>query len=305
MMSIFIITGISGSGKSVALHALEDAGYDCVDNLPVNLLESLVQSLENSGSQKIAVAIDARRGISIQELPSILEKLQNKYSVNVIFLNASTETLVKRFSETRRRHPLSSKNLENAHTSLIEAIDLERSLLEILSEKAHSIDTSNMRAYALRTWVLDLVEHQPQKLMLLFESFGYKHGLPQDADMVFDMRCIPNPHYDPALRPLTGNDQAVIDFLDTQEDFHGMYLEIQQFIQKWLPKYMVDRRSYLTIAIGCTGGQHRSVAMVNKLTQDFRNNPDLLFSGIQFISRHRELDNLPTKKTTQTNSKDS
>jgi len=303
MMSIFIITGISGSGKSVALHALEDAGYDCVDNLPVNLLESLVLSLENSGSQKIAVAIDARRGESIKELPETLEKLQKKYVVNVIFLNATTETLVKRFSETRRRHPLSSKHLENAQTSLTEAIDLERSLLEVLSEKAHSIDTSNMRAYALRTWVLDLVEHQPQKLMLLFESFGYKHGLPQDADMVFDMRCIPNPHYDPILRPLTGNDQAVIDFLDTQTDFHEMYLEIQKFIETWLPKYMIDRRSYLTIAIGCTGGQHRSVAMVNKLTQSFKNNPDKRYSGIQFISRHRELDNLALKKTSQTTSK--
>lgn len=296
-MSIFIITGISGSGKSVALHALEDAGYDCVDNLPVNLLESLIESLHNSGSEKLAIAIDARRGESIKLLPDILTKLKEKHSVNVIFLNASTETLVKRFSETRRRHPLSSKNLDSAEKSLIEAIHLERALLEVLSEKAHSIDTSNMRAYALRSWVLDLVDHEPQKLTLLFESFGYKHGLPQDADLVFDMRCIPNPHYDPILRPLTGNDPAVIQFLDLQTDFHEMYLEISKFLEKWLPKYMVDKRSYLNVAIGCTGGQHRSVAMVNKLTETFKNNPDPVFEGIQFILRHRELDNLAPKKT--------
>lgn len=295
-MSIFIITGISGSGKSVALHALEDAGYDCVDNLPVNLLESLIDSLHNSGSEKLAVAIDARRGESIKKLPDILAKLQEKHSVNVLFLNASTETLVKRFSETRRRHPLSSKNLDSAEKSLIEAIHLERTLLEVLSEKAHSIDTSNMRAYALRSWVLDLVDHEPQKLTLLFESFGYKHGLPQDADLVFDMRCIPNPHYDPELRSLTGNDPAVIQFLDLQTDFHEMYLEISKFLEKWLPKYMVDKRSYLNVAIGCTGGQHRSVAMVNKLTESFKNNSNELFEGIQFISRHRELDNLALKK---------
>jgi UPF0042 nucleotide-binding protein len=295
-MSIFIITGISGSGKSVALHALEDAGYDCVDNLPVNLLESLIESLHNSGSEKLAVAIDARRGESIKLLPDILTKLKEKHSVNIIFLNASTETLVKRFSETRRRHPLSSKNLDSAEKSLIEAIHLERALLEVLSEKAHSIDTSNMRAYALRSWVLDLVDHEPQKLTLLFESFGYKHGLPQDADLVFDMRCIPNPHYDPVLRPLTGNDPAVIQFLDLQTDFHEMYLEISKFLEKWLPKYMVDKRSYLNVAIGCTGGQHRSVAMVNKLAETFKKNPNQIFEGIQFILRHRELDNLATKK---------
>ena len=296
-MSIFIITGISGSGKSVALHALEDAGYDCVDNLPVNLLEKLIESLQDSGSEKLAIAIDARRGESIKELPNILTKLEEKHQVNVLFLNASTETLVKRFSETRRRHPLSSKNLDNAEKSLIEAIHLERALLAALSEKAHSIDTSNIRPYALRSWVLDLVEHQPQNLTLLFESFGYKHGLPQDADLVFDMRCIPNPHYDPILRPLTGNDPGVIDFLDMQPDFHEMYLEISKFLEKWLPKYMVDKRSYLTVAIGCTGGQHRSVAMVNKLKSDFKTNTNKVFSGIEFISRHRELDNLAIKKT--------
>jgi UPF0042 nucleotide-binding protein len=296
-MSIFIITGISGSGKSVALHALEDAGYDCVDNLPVNLLEKLIESLQDSGSEKLAVAIDARRGESIKELPQILSKLKESHQVDVLFLNASTETLVKRFSETRRRHPLSSKNLDNAEKSLIEAIHIERELIAALSEKAHSIDTSNIHPYALRSWVLDLIKHQPQNLTLLFESFGYKHGLPQDADLVFDMRCIPNPHYDPILRPLTGNDPAVIDFLDMQADFHEMYVDISKFLEKWLPKYMVDKRSYLTIAIGCTGGQHRSVAMVNKLSANFKSNSDKAFNGIEFISRHRELDNLTIQKT--------
>lgn len=295
-MSIFIITGISGSGKSVALHALEDAGYDCVDNIPVNLLESLIDSLHQSGSEKLAIAIDARRGESIQELPAIIEKLQNKYSVKVLFLNATTDTLVKRFSETRRRHPLSSKNLENANNSLIEAINLERELLQALNEKAHSIDTSNIRAHALRTWVLDLVQHDNAGLTLLIESFGYKHGIPQDADLAFDVRCILNPHYDPVLRPLTGNDQAVIDFLDQQTDFHEMSEDICAFIEKWLPKYMLDKRSYLTIAIGCTGGQHRSVAMVNLITKKLKANQNDLYKGIEFISRHRELDNLNVKK---------
>lgn len=296
-MSIFIITGISGSGKSVALHALEDAGYDCVDNIPVNLLESLVDSLQNSGSEKMAIAIDARRGESIQELPTIIDKLQQKHQVRVIFLNASTETLVKRFSETRRRHPLSSKNFENAEKSLVEAINLERNLLQTLAEKAHSIDTSNIRAHALRSWVLNLVQKGNQGLTLLIESFGFKHGVPQDADLVFDMRCIPNPHYDPELRPLTGNDQAVIDFLNHQTDFHAMAIDIASFVEKWLPKYMLDKRSYLTIAIGCTGGQHRSVAMVNQLIASFNKNSSDVFNGVELLSRHRELDNLNTKKT--------
>jgi UPF0042 nucleotide-binding protein len=298
-MSIFIITGISGSGKSVALHALEDAGYDCVDNIPVNLLENLIDSLHQSGSEKLAIAIDARRGESIQELPAILEKLQKNYSVKVLFLNATTDTLVKRFSETRRRHPLSSKNLENSNNSLIESINLERELLQALNEKAHSIDTSHIRAHALRTWVLDLVQHDHAGLTLLIESFGYKHGLPQDADLAFDVRCILNPHYDPLLRPLTGNDQAVIDFLDQQPDFHEMSEDICAFIEKWLPKYMHDKRSYLTIAIGCTGGQHRSVAMVNLITKKLKASQNNLYKGIEFLSRHRELDNLNVKKANQ------
>ena len=296
-MSIFIITGISGSGKSVALHALEDAGYDCIDNLPVNLLESLIESLQKSGSENLAISIDARRGESIQELPKILDKLEKKHHVKILFLNASTETLVKRFSETRRRHPLSSRNLENAEKSLIEAINLERGLLQALAERAHSIDTSNIRAHILRAWVLDLVEQDKQGLTLLIESFGYKHGLPQDADLAFDVRCILNPYYDPALRPLTGNDQAVIDFLDQQADFHEMAKDIESFIKKWLPRYMLDKRSYLTIAIGCTGGQHRSVAMVNLLVNHLKNSSDEQFKGIHFLSRHRELDNLLPKNS--------
>ena len=295
-MSIFIITGISGSGKSVALHALEDAGYDCVDNIPVNLLENLIDSLQKSGSEKMAIAIDARRGESIQELPTIIDKLEEKHKVRVIFLNASTETLVKRFSETRRRHPLSSKNFENAEKSLIEAINLERALLQALAEKAHSIDTSNIRAHALRSWVLNLVQKGNEGLTLLIESFGFKHGVPQDADLVFDVRCIPNPHYDPGLRPLTGNDQPVIDFLNNQPDFHAMALDISAFVQKWLPNYMLDKRSYLTIAIGCTGGQHRSVAMVNQLLNMFNKKTDQVFEGVELLSRHRELDNLSLKK---------
>lgn len=295
-MQINLITGISGSGKSVALRAFEDAGYDCVDNLPVSLLESLIHTLEKENSERIAVAIDARRGESIAELPSILENLRSHHQVRVVFLNADTNTLVQRFSETRRRHPLSKSTTQTQSTTLIEAIDNERALLEPLRAQAHSIDTSNLPSHALRSWIQDLLKDKPLGLTVVFESFGFKKGVPSDADLVFDVRCLPNPHYDKVLRPLTGNDAPVKEFLEKIPEVISMESDITQFIEKWLPQYIADGRSYLTVAIGCTGGQHRSVYLVNRLSEYFRANKELSTLQLNFLDRHRELDSIPAIK---------
>ena len=295
-MQINLITGISGSGTSVALRAFEDAGYDCVDNLPVSLLESLIHTLEKENSERIAVAIDARRGESIAELPSILENLRSHHQVRVVFLNADTNTLVQRFSETRRRHPLSKSTTQTQSTTLIEAIDNERALLEPLRAQAHSIDTSNLPSHALRSWIQDLLKDKPLGLTVVFESFGFKKGVPSDADLVFDVRCLPNPHYDKVLKPLTGNDKPVKEFLEKIPEVISMESDITQFIEKWLPQYIADGRSYLTVAIGCTGGQHRSVYLVNRISEYFRANKALSTLQLNFLDRHRELDSIPVVK---------
>jgi UPF0042 nucleotide-binding protein len=292
-MQINLITGISGSGKSVALRAFEDAGYDCVDNLPVTLLENLITTLESEKSERIAVAIDARRGQSIAELPQILENLRRNHQVRVLFLNADTNTLIQRFSETRRRHPLSGKTQQSQAATLIEAIDKERNLLEPLRTQAHSIDTSNLPAHALRSWIQDLLKDKPQGLTVIFESFGFKKGLPSEADLVFDVRCLPNPYYDKLLRPLTGKDQPVREFLEKLPEVVSMENDIVQFIEKWLPHYIADGRSYLTVAIGCTGGQHRSVYLVSRIIAHFLAQKNLVALQINFLSRHRELDSIP------------
>jgi UPF0042 nucleotide-binding protein len=294
-MQINLITGISGSGKSVALRAFEDAGYDCVDNLPVTLLENLITTLEGEKSERVAVAIDARRGQSIAELPRILENLRRHHQVRIVFLNADTNTLVQRFSETRRRHPLSGKTQQTQAATLIEAIDKERSLLEPLRTQAHSIDTSSLPAHALRSWIQDLLKDKPQGLSVIFESFGFKKGLPSEADLVFDVRCLPNPHYDKVLRPLSGKDQSVREFLEKIPEVISMENDIIQFVEKWLPHYIADGRSYLTIAIGCTGGQHRSVYLVSRIIAHFLSQKDLAELQINFLSRHRELDSIPAK----------
>ena len=294
-MQINLITGISGSGKSVALRAFEDSGYDCVDNLPVSLLQNLISVLENQKCEQVAVAIDARRGESIAQLPPILESLRHQHQVRVIFLNANTETLVQRFSETRRRHPLSANTKQSQSTTLIEALDKERNLLAPLQEQAHSIDTSSLTAHALRSWIQDLLKDKPLGLTVVFESFGFKKGVPSDADLVFDVRCLPNPHYDKTLRPLSGNDKPVIAFLENIPAVNSMASDIIQFIEKWLPHYIADGRSYLTIAIGCTGGQHRSVYLVNRISEYFRLRKNLTELQITFLDRHRELDSIPVK----------
>ena len=294
-MQINLITGISGSGKSVALRAFEDAGYDCVDNLPVTLLENLITTLEGEKSERVAVAIDARRGKSIAELPKILENLRRNHQVRIVFINSDTNTLIQRFSETRRRHPLSGKTQDAQAATLIEAIDKERSLLEPLRMQAHSIDTSNLPAHALRSWIQDLLKDKPQGLTVIFESFGFKKGLPSEADLVFDVRCLPNPHYDKALRPLSGKDQAVREFLEKIPEVVSMEGDIIEFVEKWLPHYIADGRSYLTVAIGCTGGQHRSVYLVSRIIAHFLPQKDLAALQINFLSRHRELDSIPAK----------
>lgn len=296
-MQINLITGISGSGKSVALRAFEDAGYDCVDNLPVSLLESLIITLEKEKSERVAVAIDARRGQSIADLPSILESLRRNHQVRIVFLNADTNTLVQRFSETRRRHPLSTNVQQSQSATLIEAIDKERNLLEPLRAQAHSIDTSNLSAHALRSWIQDLLKDKPLGLSVIFESFGFKKGVPSEADLVFDVRCLPNPYYDKDLKPLTGNDKPVKEFLEKIPEVVNMERDIIQFIDKWLPHYIADGRSYLTVAIGCTGGQHRSVYLVSRISEHFRKQKDLIALQLNFLDRHRELDSIPVAKS--------
>lgn len=297
-MQIHLITGISGSGKSVALRAFEDAGFDCIDNLPVSLLEALITTLETENRERVAVAIDARRGDSIAQLPQLLEKLQANHQVRVLFINADTNTLVQRFSETRRRHPLSVKAGANPDqtiaNTLIEALELERKLLEPLSKTAHSIDTSNLPAHTLRSWIQDLIKDKPVGLTVILESFGFKKGLPNEADLVFDVRCLPNPYYDKLLRPLTGRDELVKNFLSAIPEVNAMADDIFRFVQNWLPHYIADGRSYLTIAIGCTGGQHRSVYLINRLGQALEKN-EVSTLPIHLLYRHRELDSNPEK----------
>jgi len=277
-MQLFLISGLSGSGKSVALNVLEDSGYYCVDNLPAELLHVLTNNLTLAGVKKIAVSVDVRSGNSFLLLPQYIEKLkQQNIAVHVLFLDAKTETLVKRFSETRRLHPLS----DGART-LPECVALERELLADIANIGHHIDTSELNANALRAWIKQFITLDRARLTLLFESFGFKNGLPLDADLVYDVRCLPNPHYDPVLRPLTGRDRLVIDFLDGSPVVQKMYANIRDFVEEWLPGFVADNRSYLTVAIGCTGGQHRSVYLAEKLAQHFK-------SQQQVLLRHREL----------------
>ena len=284
-MHILIISGLSGSGKSIALNLLEDAAYYCVDNLPPQLLQPLVDQLGQQGYRKIAVAIDIRGGGGIETLPQQLDALRaQKHDVQFLFLDSKTETLRKRYSETRRRHPLASDD-----RTLSEAIAEERVRLARVAELGHHIDTSDLKPNALREWIRQFIavngdhtQTQTQTLTLSFESFGFKHGLPLDAELVFDVRCLPNPHYEPDLRPLTGRDPPVIDFLEAEPDVLRMRDDIARFVETWLPAYIRDNRSYLTVGIGCTGGQHRSVYIAEWLAQNFSDRARVLV-------RHREL----------------
>ncbi len=277
-MQLFVLSGLSGSGKSVALKVLEDSGFYCVDNLPAELLNGLVDYLLAAGYVDIAVSIDVRSANSVQRLPEILLQIMQKdFAVHVLFLDAKTDTLVKRFSETRRMHPLS-----DGVRTLPECVQYERELLAEISNIGHHIDTSELKTNALSNWIKQFIQLDRAKLTLLFESFGFKHGIPLDADFVFDVRCLPNPFYTPQLRPLTGRDAPVIEFLQSTPAAQEMFDDISGFIARWLPHFIADNRSYLTVAIGCTGGQHRSVYISEKLSQHFQQQQQVLL-------RHREL----------------
>jgi UPF0042 nucleotide-binding protein len=285
-MHIVLITGISGSGKSVALNVLEDAGYYCVDNLPPALLPALVAAVNETGTGKVAVAVDARSAESLVELPVSVRRLREQgHSVKVMFLTSSTHSLVARFSETRRSHPLSHELRpgENpaSRRTLIECIAEERERLSAIENLGHVIDTSELSANKLRAWIKELAEVDHAPLTLFFESFAFKVGVPLDADFVFDVRAIPNPYYDLALRPLTGRDAPVIAFLDAQPSASEMLEDIRKFVEKWLPSFKTDNRSYLTVAVGCTGGQHRSVYRAERLGAYFGTTE-------RVIVRHRE-----------------
>jgi UPF0042 nucleotide-binding protein len=285
-MRIVLITGISGSGKSVALNVLEDTGYYCVDNLPPALLSQLVSQLTDEGTQALAVAVDARSAESLVNLPDAVQALrQQGHDVKIMYLTANTHSLVARFSETRRSHPLSHelKPGQNpaARRTLIECISEERERLSAIEQLGHVIDTSELSANKLRAWIKDLVQSENAPLTLFFESFAFKVGVPLDADFVFDVRAIPNPYYDLALRPMTGRDAPVIAFLDAQPSADEMFKDIRDFVAKWLPSFKTDNRSYLTVAVGCTGGQHRSVYMAERLARHFHPTE-------QVVLRHRE-----------------
>lgn len=285
-MRIVLITGISGSGKSVALNVLEDAGFYCVDNLPPALLPSLIDTLASEGTQRCAVAVDARSAESLVGLPVTVARLREVgHDVKVMFLTANTHSLVARFSETRRSHPLSHEVRPNenpaARRTLIECIAEERDRLGAIEKLGLVIDTSELSANKLRAWIKELIEIERAPLTLFFESFAFKLGVPLDADFVFDVRAIPNPYYDLALRPLTGKDEPVIAFLEAQDSANEMLEDIRKFIEKWLPAFKTDNRSYLTVALGCTGGQHRSVYMAERLAAYFGKTE-------QVVLRHRE-----------------
>ena len=283
-MKLTIISGRSGSGKSTVLHILEDRGYYSIDNLPASLLPALADRISNGNTHlsDIAVSIDARNiSADLQQAPEIISELQaRELSTEIIFLDANSQTLLKRFSESRRKHPLS-----NESTDLREAIDIESALLESISMMANLvIDTSNMSLHQLRDLVKNrLLETSETNMALLFESFGFKNGVPVDADLVYDVRCLPNPYWDTALRSLTGLDADVAKFLESQDEVQEMVDDITAYLEKWLPRYESNNRSYITVAVGCTGGHHRSVYMGEKLRRYFSSK----IKNVQI--RHRDL----------------
>ncbi|OGA98385.1 MAG: RNase adaptor protein RapZ [Burkholderiales bacterium RIFCSPHIGHO2_12_FULL_61_11] len=282
-LAIVLITGMSGSGKSVALHALEDAGYYCVDNLPPELLTAFVALEQRHDVQRVAIAMDVRSATSLPLVPQQLRQFRAQgVAVQSLFLDANTETLVRRFSETRRLHPLSRTDASDQHRALVDAIELERELLGELREQAHVLDTSMIRSSQLQGYVKSLIEAPATQLTLVFESFAFKRGVPLDADFVFDVRMLANPHYESELRDLTGLDKPVADFLKAQSEVADMFSHIEQFLSHWLQAMVRDHRSYVTVAIGCTGGQHRSVYLAEALAEEF---------GKQWhtLKRHREL----------------
>jgi UPF0042 nucleotide-binding protein len=286
-MHLVLITGMSGSGKSVALRALEDLGFYCIDNLPPELLMPLIKLERTNQAGQLAIAMDVRSAASLPQVPSQLAQLKTQgMQVDCLFLDASTDTLMRRFSETRRRHPLSKSETpdhdHDQHRALAEAIDLERELLSELRGQAHVIDSSIIRPTQLQSYVKSFIDSPGDPLTLVFESFAFKRGVPNDADFVFDVRMLPNPHYEPGLRDLTGCDAPVVDFLQQQADVQAMLTQIHAFLDHWLDAMARNHRSYVTVAIGCTGGQHRSVYLVEQLNA-------LFAPRWSTLKRHREI----------------
>jgi UPF0042 nucleotide-binding protein len=287
-VELILITGMSGSGKSVALRAVEDAGYYCVDNLPPELLLSFVALEQHHRANRVAIAMDVRSATSLPLVPAMLSELREEgVAVHPLFLDATTDTLVRRFSETRRRHPLSSTARTaqvgvDEQRALVDAIELERELLADLREHAHVIDSSVLRPGQLQAYVKSLISTPPSQLTLVFESFAFKRGIPVDADYVFDVRMLPNPHYEPELRDLTGLQEPVVAYLKQYPEVERMYDHIAGFIAHWLEPLAQNHRSYVTVAVGCTGGQHRSVYLVERLAAEFS-------AHWTTLKRHREL----------------
>jgi RNase adapter protein RapZ len=282
---VILVTGISGSGKSVALHALEDSGFFCVDNLPPELLRDFIRLEHERFAHRVAAAVDVRTAGSLPHLLPLIDELRREgVRVRSIFLDASTDALLRRFSETRRPHPLSAiQTGSDPARALVEAIELERQLLADLREVSTVIDTSQLRPSLLRGWLRAMVGARQSALTLVFESFAYKNGVPLDADFVFDVRVLPNPYYLRELRPLCGRDAPVATYLERQPDAVAMVSQIETFLNYWLQAFEDDQRSYLTVALGCTGGQHRSVYAVETLARRFEGRQATLI-------RHRELD---------------
>ncbi|WP_374435131.1 RNase adapter RapZ [Inhella sp.] len=291
LRELVLVTGMSGGGKSIAMHALEDAGFFCIDNLPPELLLNFMALERQREARRVAIAVDVRSKGSLPHVLPLLKQLRAEgHAVRSIFLDASTDALLRRFSETRRPHPLRDvTGEEREHGAaddsrlLLDAIEIERELLAALRVESTVIDTSLLRPAQLRAWVRDLVSVRGGSLTLVFESFAFKHGVPSDADFVFDVRVLPNPYYVHELRALTGRDEPVAQYLDMQPEVALMRSQIAAFMDQWLPAFAADQRSYLTVAIGCTGGQHRSVYLVEQLTLQFAHRG-------QVLKRHRELD---------------
>jgi RNase adapter protein RapZ len=286
-MDIVLITGMSGSGKTVALHVLEDAGYFCVDNLPPELLLPLVALERKKNASRLAIAMDVRSSSSLPQVPGLLTTMrQQGIEVKFLFLDANTDALMRRFSETRRKHPLSQIESNSANQdlsrALIDAIELERQLLSTLREHASVIDTTLLRHAQLKDQVKSLASVSGDQLTLVFESFSFKRGIPSAADYVFDVRMLPNPYYEAALKPLSGKDEAVAVFLQEKTEVRQMLDHITQFLSYWLEPLSRNHRSYITVAIGCTGGQHRSVYLVEQLAAHFE-------SQWRTLKRHRDL----------------
>jgi RNase adapter protein RapZ len=292
-MDIVLITGMSGSGKSVALNALEDAGFYCVDNLPPELLLQFVALEKQHNAQRVAIAMDVRSATSLPIVPQQLQAVRELgVVVKTLFLDATTDTLVRRYSETRRKHPLSKiasspseagSAAPDERRALVDAIELERELLADLREQAQVIDSSIIRPSQLQSYVKTMIASPGGQLTLVFESFAFKRGVPTDADFMFDVRMLPNPHYEPTLKHLTGRDTPVAEFLRAEPEVALMQRHITEFVSHWLGALVRDHRSYVTVAIGCTGGQHRSVYLVEQLAAHFSQ---------QWITlkRHREMD---------------